>query len=377
MANSAVEVFHHANGEVFLPLLDKLNSIAERYRQLTDEMSDPAVAGDPARYQQVARAHHAISEVALTYEEYQRVSKELADAREMANDATDADLRSLAQDEVRELEVRQAELEQKLKLLLLPKDPRDEKNVIVEIRAGAGGEEAALFAADLFRMYTRYSERQGWRVELLSESETELGGFKEVIFMINGQGAYSRLKFESGVHRVQRVPDTEASGRIHTSTATVAVLPEAEDVELTIDPNELRIDVYRSSGHGGQSVNTTDSAVRVTHLPTGLVVTCQDEKSQLKNREKAIKVLRARLLDQMQAESDNALAQERRSQVGTGDRSERIRTYNYPQSRCTDHRIGLTTRQLTTVLDGDLDEIIDALVTADQAERLKEAENQG
>ncbi|HHT25810.1 MAG TPA: peptide chain release factor 1 [Firmicutes bacterium] len=355
-------------------MLDKLESIAERYRQLTDEMSDPAVAGDPTRYQQVARTRHAIEDIALSFEEYRRAEKELADAKELMEETSDAELHELAQAEADMLADRLTELEAKLKILLLPKDPRDEKNVIIEIRAGTGGEEAALFAGDLFRMYTRYAERQGWRVELLSENETELGGFKEVIFMVNGNGAFSRLKFESGVHRVQRVPDTEAGGRIHTSAATVAVLPEAEEVELTIDPNEIRVDVYRSSGHGGQSVNTTDSAVRITHLPTGLVVTCQDEKSQLKNREKALKILRARLLDQMQAAAHSEMAQARRSQVGTGDRSERIRTYNFPQSRCTDHRIGLTTRRLAEVLDGDLDEIIEALITADQAEKLKEAD---
>jgi peptide chain release factor 1 len=355
-------------------MLDKLESIAERFRQLTDEMSDPSVAGDPVRYQQVARARHAIEEIALTFEEYRQVEKELADAEELIEETSDAEMLELAQAEVDILQTRLEELEAKLKVLLLPKDPRDEKNVIIEIRAGTGGEEAALFAGDLFRMYTRYAERQGWRVELLSENETELGGFKEVIFMINGQGAYSRLKFESGVHRVQRVPDTEASGRIHTSAATVAVLPEAEEVELTIDPNDIRVDVYRSSGHGGQSVNTTDSAVRITHLPTGLVVTCQDEKSQLKNREKALKILRARLLDQMQDAAQSEMAQARRSQVGSGDRSERIRTYNFPQSRCTDHRVGLTTRQLVAVLDGDLDEIIDTLITAEQTEKLKEAD---
>lgn len=354
-------------------MLDKLDSIAERYNQLTHEMSDPVVASDASRFQEVAKAHHAIEEVALTYEDYKRVCRELDGARELTN-STDPELRELAQAETDELEEKRLALEERLKLLLLPKDPRDEKNVIVEIRAGTGGEEAALFAADLFRMYARYAERRGWRVELLSTNATELGGFKEVISMINGEGAFSRLKFESGVHRVQRVPDTEASGRIHTSTATVAVLPEVEEVELSIDPNELRIDVYRSSGHGGQSVNTTDSAVRITHLPTGLVVTCQDEKSQLKNREKALRILRARLLDSMEAEQNSALAEERRSQVGTGDRSERIRTYNFPQNRCTDHRIGLTSRQLMQVLDGDLDEFIEALVTASQVERLKEVE---
>jgi peptide chain release factor 1 len=353
-------------------VLAKLESIAERYRQLTDQLSDPAVVADAERYQQVAKAHHALEELTNSYEEYKRLQDQLNQAREVLSDSSaDAELRELAQSEIDSLTEQLETLEKHIKVLLLPKDPRDEKNVIMEIRAGAGGEEAALFAADLLRMYTRYAERRNWPVELLSSNETELGGFKEVIFMIKGRGAYSRLKFESGVHRVQRVPDTEASGRIHTSTVTVAVMPEAEEVEVEIDPNDLNIDVFRASGHGGQHVNTTDSAVRVTHIPTGIVVTCQDEKSQLKNREKAIKVLRARLLAAMQREQEEALAEERRSQVGTGDRSERIRTYNFPQSRCSDHRIGWTTRDLTGVLDGDLDELIDALATWHQAEQLE------
>ncbi len=355
-------------------MFDKLEALAERYCQLTDQMSDPAIAADAIRYQQVAREQHSLAAVAEKYEEHRRAQQQLSEAQELLRESDDAELRTLAAAEVAEQRAALAGLEEELRLLLLPRDPRDEKNVIMEIRGGAGGEEAALFAADLFRMYARYAERQGWRTELLSASETEIGGFKEVIFQIEGDGAYSRLKFESGVHRVQRVPETEASGRIHTSTVTVAVLPEAEDVELAIDPNDLRIDVYRSQGHGGQSVNTTDSAVRVTHIPTGMVVTCQDEKSQLKNKDKALKVLRSRLLAKMQEEQASALAQERRSQVGTGDRSERIRTYNFPQSRCTDHRIGFTTRQLSSVLLGELDDIIDALVTTDQAEKLKEAE---
>ncbi|MFS8544492.1 MAG: peptide chain release factor 1, partial [Limnochordales bacterium] len=286
----------------------------------------------------------------------------------------DPEMRELAREELARLSQREAELEKELRVLLLPKDPNDEKNIIVEIRAGAGGEEAALFAADLFRMYSRYAENRGWRVEMMSASPTELGGFKEVIFMVHGKNAYSRLKYESGVHRVQRVPTTEASGRIHTSTATVAVLPEAEEVDVEIRPEDLRIDVFRSGGHGGQSVNTTDSAVRITHLPTGIVVTCQDERSQLQNREKAMRVLRARLLDMKRREQEEELAAARRSQVGTGERSERIRTYNFPQGRMTDHRIGLTLYKLDAVLQGELDEVIDALVMADQAEQLERQE---
>ena len=283
-------------------------------------------------------------------------------------------IRELAEEELGELESTRLVLEEELKVLLLPSDPRDEKNVIVEIRAGTGGDEAALFAGDLFRMYARYAERHGWELEGMASSPTELGGFKEIIFMISGDRVYSRLKYESGVHRVQRVPETEASGRIHTSAATVAVLPEAEEVDVDIDPNDLKIDVFRSSGHGGQSVNTTDSAGRVTHIPTGMVVTCQDEKSQLKNKEKALKVLKARLLDMEIARQNEEIAQSRKNQVGSGDRSERIRTYNYPQGRVTDHRIGLTLYQLENFLDGDLEEMIDALITSDQAEKLKNTE---
>lgn len=355
-------------------LFTKLEGLAERYRQLTDQMSDPAIAADAERFQQLAIAQHALVDIVSHYEEYKRAQQQLKDAQELLTQEEDDELKELAASEVQIQQERIDQLEQELRILLLPKDPRDDKNVIMEIRAGAGGGEAALFAADLFRMYTRYAEARGWQVELLSANETEIGGFKEIILLINGRGAYSRLKYESGVHRVQRVPETEASGRIHTSTVTVAVLPEAEEVELDIDMNEVRIDVYRSQGHGGQSVNTTDSAVRITHLPTGMVVTCQDEKSQLKNREKALKVLRARLLAQMQEEQSSALAQERRNQVGTGDRSERIRTYNFPQSRCTDHRIAYSTRQLSNVLMGELDEIVDALITTNQAEELKEAQ---
>ncbi|HHW09339.1 MAG TPA: peptide chain release factor 1 [Firmicutes bacterium] len=355
-------------------MFEKLEELVQKYHQLTQKMSDPEVAADAVRYQQVAKACSAIEEIALTYEEYKKIGQYLAEAREVLAEAGDEEMRELAEHEIETQSENLEKLEHRLKILLLPKDPRDEKNVIMEIRAGAGGEEAALFAADLFRMYARYAESKGWRTEIMSASETELGGFKEVIFMIHGRGAYSRLKYESGVHRVQRVPETEASGRIHTSTVTVAVLPEAEEVDFEISPSDLRIDVFRSQGHGGQSVNTTDSAVRITHLPTGMVVTCQDEKSQLKNREKALKVLRARLLAKAEEELATARAQERRSQVGSGDRSERIRTYNFPQNRCTDHRIGYTSHNLPGILLGELDQLMDALFANDQAEKLKEVD---
>ncbi len=352
-------------------MLDKLAGIEKKYEDLTKKLSDPELLSDPQRYGQVAKQHAELEEIVAKYREYLRVQQELRDARQMLSDDPDPELRGLISEEIDSLEQSQERLEKELKVMLLPKDPNDDKNVIVEIRGGTGGEEAALFAADLFRMYSRYAERQGWRIELMNSSPTELGGFKEVIFMVEGHGAYSKLKFESGVHRVQRVPTTESGGRIHTSTATVAVLPEAEEVEVEIDPNDLRIDVFRSSGPGGQSVNTTDSAVRITHLPTGIVVSCQDEKSQHKNRDKAMRILRARLLDKYQREQQEEMAQARRSQVGTGDRSERIRTYNFPQGRVTDHRINLTLYQIDSILDGDIDELIEALQTAQQAEQLK------
>ncbi len=356
-------------------MFDKLSQLEDKYNDLTKKLSDPEVIADPNSFQKFAKAHAELEEIMTVYREYKEVAAGIAEAKELLADELEPDFRAMVQEELKELEPKQEKLQEQLKIMLLPKDPNDEKNVIVEIRAGTGGEEAALFAGDLFRMYSRYAEANRWKVELMSSNATELGGFKEVIFMIEGKGAYSRLKYESGVHRVQRVPTTESGGRIHTSAATVAVLPEAEEVELHIDPNDLRIDVYRSSGPGGQSVNTTDSAVRITHLATGLVVSCQDEKSQHKNREKAMKILRARLLDQLQAEQEAELAAQRRSQVGTGDRSERIRTYNFPQGRITDHRINLTLYRLDAVLEGDLDEIIDNLITADQAELLKTMES--
>ena len=355
-------------------MLEKLDFLTDKYKDLSKKISDPEIIANNAVWTKYVKEHAEIEPVVTKYQQYKKTVSELAEAREMLADAKDKELEDLIKSEIAELSDRKEALEEELKVLLLPKDPNDEKNVFVEIRAGTGGEEAALFAGTLFRMYNRYAERRGWKAEIISANETNIGGFKEVVFMLEGKGAYSRLKYESGVHRVQRVPTTESGGRIHTSAATVAVLPEAQEVDIEINPNDLRIDVFRSSGHGGQSVNTTDSAVRITHLPTGLVVSCQDEKSQLKNKEKALKVLRARLLDMEIARQNEEIAQSRKSQVGSGDRSERIRTYNYPQGRVTDHRIGLTLYQLESFLDGDLDEMIDALVTSDQAEKLKNAE---
>ncbi|MDI6869748.1 MAG: peptide chain release factor 1 [Bacillota bacterium] len=355
-------------------MLERLQAIEERYESLGAELASPEVATDPKRFQRLAKAHAGLAPIVEKFREYRKVQAGIADTEALLAEKLEPELRELAQSELEELKERRAQLEQELKVLLLPKDPNDEKNVILEIRAGTGGEEAALFAGDLFRMYSRYAERMGWKIELMSANPTELGGFKEVIFTVAGEGAYSRLKYESGVHRVQRVPETEAQGRIHTSAATVAVLPEAEEVDVEINPADLRIDIFRSQGHGGQSVNTTDSAVRITHLPTGMVVSCQDERSQLKNKEKALRILRARLLARAEEERRQREAANRKGQVGTGDRSERIRTYNFPQGRVTDHRIGLTIYQLQNFLDGDIGEVVDALATADQAERLKEVD---
>lgn len=355
-------------------MLDRLKSIHQRYEELSRLLCDPEVINDTNKLRAYSKEQASLEEQNQAYLEYKDVIEQLQDAKLMLEDKLDDEMRDLVKAEIDELSTRKKVLEEKIRILLLPKDPNDDKNVIVEIRGAAGGEEAALFAADLYRMYTRFAERQGWKVELLEANETGLGGFKEVIFSIQGHGAYSRLKYESGAHRVQRVPSTESGGRIHTSTSTVAVLPEAEEVEVEVHDKDLRIDTFCSSGPGGQSVNTTKSAVRITHLPTGIVVSCQDEKSQIKNKEKALRVLRARLYDMKQQEEAAKMADARKTQVGTGDRSERIRTYNFPQSRVTDHRIGLTLHKLDLILDGDLKEIIDALILNEQAELLKKAE---
>jgi len=351
-------------------MLEKLSGIKERYEQLSQELSDPALAKDQQQYALLMKERSSMEPIVEKFEEYKAALEQLEDNKAMLAEAADADFREMILEDIGKLTEEKEELESQLKILLLPTDPNDEKNVIVEIRAGVGGEEAALFSGDLLRMYTRYAERRRWKPEMLSTSETGIGGYKEAVLMISGKGAYSRLKYESGTHRVQRVPETESGGRIHTSAATVAVLPEAEDVEVEINPNDLRIDVFRSSGNGGQSVNTTDSAVRVTHIPTGIVISCQDEKSQLKNKDKALKILRSKLYELEQKKQDDEIAQARKSQVGSGDRSERIRTYNFPQGRVTDHRINMTLYKLEGVLDGDIDEFIDNLITTDQAERI-------
>ncbi|MDP2872868.1 MAG: peptide chain release factor 1 [Bacillota bacterium] len=350
---------------------EELQAAERRYEELGRSMADPAVFGDRDAYRRVAQEHARLGLMVAKYRACRDLEDRLSQAEQVLAEETDEDLRQLAREEMAELTGPLEAAALDLRLLLLPHDPRDDKNVIMEVRAGTGGNEAALFAADLFRQYSRYAERNGWRTEVLGSSETDIGGFKEIVFLIAGDGAYSRLRYESGVHRVQRVPQTEAQGRIHTSTATVAVLPEAEEVDVEVNPDELRVDTFCSSGPGGQSVNTTYSAVRITHLPTGLVVSCQDEKSQHKNRDKAMRVLRARLLDLAQQAQHAEMSEERRSQVGTGDRSERIRTYNYPQNRVTDHRIGLTLHRLEAVLDGDISELLSALASRDQADRLR------
>jgi peptide chain release factor 1 len=354
--------------------LDKLAEIERKYEELTAQLGDPGVLADQSLYQKSAKAHSELREVVEKYREWKGIRKGLEETKALLEEAsTDLEMKALAHEELSDLEKRRADVEEELRILLLPKDPNDEKNVVLEIRAGTGGDEASLFAQEIFRMYNRYAESQGWRVEVLSTSLSGIGGVKEVIALIEGQKVYSKLKYESGVHRVQRVPATEQQGRIHTSAITVAVLPEADEVEIEIDPKDLRIDTFCSSGPGGQSVNTTYSAVRITHLPTGMVVSCQDEKSQIKNRAKGLRVLRSRLYEMKLQEQQKQITEERRSMVGTGDRSEKIRTYNFPQNRLTDHRIGLTIHQLDRVMDGKIEDIIEALIAYFQAEKMKQA----
>ncbi len=356
-------------------MFERVQVFEDRYEELSEKLCDPSVIGSPEKYAQCMKEYKSVEPLALKYREYKKTASELDEARELLEDAaSDKEMREMLEEEIAALEQAIPALEEELKLLLLPKDPNDDRNVIMEIRGGAGGEEAALFAAVLFRMYSMYAVRRGYKLEVMNAADTELGGYKEISFMISGEGAYSRLKFESGVHRVQRVPETETQGRIHTSTVTVAVLPEAEDVEINIDPTELKIDTFRSSGAGGQHINKTESAIRITHLPTGMVVECQDERSQYKNKDKAMKVLRSRLLEAERERQHSEVAAQRHDQVGTGDRSERIRTYNYPQGRVTDHRIGLTLYKIDDILNGSLDELIDPLITAARSAQLKEQE---
>ena len=356
-------------------MFEKLSSVEERYEDISTRLSDPAVISDNEKYRSLMKEYKNLTPIVEKYREYRKACASHEEAAELLEEGgLDRDFREIVEEQYRESQEEMDRTGEELKILLLPKDPNDDKNVIMEIRGGAGGEEAALFAHSLMRMYTMYAERNRWKVEALNLNDTELGGVKEASFSITGEGAYSRLKFESGVHRVQRVPETETQGRIHTSTVTVAVLPEAEEVEVEINPGDLQVDVFRASGAGGQHVNKTESAIRMTHLPTGIVVECQDERSQFKNREKALKILRSRIYEKKQREADEKMAAQRKLQVGTGDRSERIRTYNYPQSRVSDHRIGLTLYKLDAILDGDLDELIDALLTASQAEKLQQQE---
>jgi len=355
-------------------MYDRLQGLEDRYEELSQLLCDPAVVSDPKKLREYSKEQANLTDTVTCYREYKEVTEQLKDAKSMLEEKLDDEMREMVKAEIAELSERKEALEAELKILLLPKDPNDDKNVIVEIRGAAGGDEAALFAGDLYKMYTRYADSKGWKTELIEASYNDIGGFKEVIFSINGNGAYSKLKYESGAHRVQRIPETESGGRIHTSTATVAVLPEVEDVEVEVHDKDIRVDLFCSSGAGGQSVNTTQSAVRLTHIPTGIVVTCQDEKSQHKNKDKAMKVLRARIYDKFLQEAQSEYADIRKSAVGTGDRSERIRTYNFPQSRVTDHRIGLTLHKLDFVLNGDLDEIIDALIVTEQTELLKKVE---
>ncbi|NLO08716.1 MAG: peptide chain release factor 1 [Clostridiales bacterium] len=357
-------------------MFDRLEDILIRYREIEEELLNPNVVNDQDNYRKLMKEQSDLAEIVEKYLEYKENQKTVEDSLLMLDEESDEEIRELAREELNESKQRIVEIEDELKILLLPKDPNDYKNVIVEIRGGAGGDEAALFAAELYRMYVMYAERNRWKIDMMNLNENGIGGFKEVIFMINGKGAYSKLKYESGVHRVQRVPVTESGGRIHTSTATVAIMPEADEVDIEIDLSECKFDVFRSSGNGGQSVNTTDSAVRLTHVPTGIVISCQDEKSQLKNKDKAIKILRSRLYELEMEKAQSAEAEARKSQIGTGDRSEKIRTYNFPQGRVTDHRIKLTLHQMESILNGDLDEIIDSLIAADQAAKLSKMQNE-
>ena len=357
-------------------MFDKLEDLLIRFQEIQNELHEPTVTNDQARFRKLMKEQNDLSEIVEKYLEYKNTKKNIEESLQMLDEESDEELRELAKEELSSSKANLEVIEGQLKILLIPKDPNDEKNVIVEIRGGAGGDEAALFAAELFRMYSKFAETQRWKIDMMNLNENGIGGFKEVVFMINGQGAYSKLKYESGVHRVQRIPVTESGGRIHTSTVTVAIMPEAEDVDVELNMNDCKFDVFRSSGNGGQCVNTTDSAVRLTHIPTGIVISCQDEKSQLKNRDKALKVLRARLYELELEKAHDAEAAARKSQVGTGDRSEKIRTYNFPQGRCTDHRIKLTTHRLDEVMNGDLDEIIDSLTAADQAAKLSNMQDE-
>ena len=354
--------------------MEKLEGIEKRYEEISNQLASPEVVGNPEKIEKLSKELAQLEDIVKLFREYKKVLSRIEEAKTILKEEKDEDLRELAKEELSELEPKLEEITDKLKLALIPKDPLDEKNIFLEIRAGTGGEEAALFAAELFRMYSKYAEKKGWKVEVMDSHPTGLGGFKEIIAQIKGKGVYSRLKYESGVHRVQRVPETESQGRIHTSAVTVAVLPEPDEVEVEIRPEDLKIEVFRASGHGGQHVNKTESAVRITHIPTGIVVSCQDERSQHQNKAKALKILRARLYEKMRREQEEKLREERRSQIKSGDRSEKIRTYNFPQSRVTDHRIGLTLYKLSDILEGDLDEIIDPLITHFQAEKLKSLE---
>lgn len=354
-----------------ISMFDRLEDLVRRLEEINIELSDPDTISNQEKYRALMKEQNDLTPIVEKYQEYKKAKEGVEDSLAILEEESDEDMRELAKEELNECKQLVENCEQELKILMLPKDPNDEKNVIVEIRGGAGGDEAALFAADLFRMYSKYAESNRWKVEVMSANENGIGGFKEIVFMVIGNGAYSKLKYESGVHRVQRIPSTESGGRIHTSTATVAIMPEVEDVEVFVDPNDCKIDVYRASGNGGQCVNTTDSAVRITHIPTGIVVTCQDEKSQLKNKDKAMKVLRSRIYDMEQEKAESEQAAERRSQVGTGDRSEKIRTYNFPQGRVTDHRIKFTSHRLGEILEGDLNEVIQNIVVADQTAKLE------